>query len=343
MANQFLVSVADAFLRNPTTLETIAIGKANINSAFNVTMANTDVRGGIGNPLLFSYYHDRMVELSIESAIFSKSIWALNAGQSVVNGALTVVKSEEIVLSSDDGTLTETPTGDVSVQLPNGTIQTVTPVGTAITVSGGGDQKVTAIYTYSDTVDYITGTTTNPPTVVDLTLIAEVRDNTGALYERLHINVPRFQISGNYNLAMTANGVSTETLDGKALETTSTDASDNYYYRVAWIPVASSSVAVSSIAVTPTVLTFSVADGLPKNKNANLLGIRGGNYLPASITTSASWVKTSGCASITVAAGTGVVTAGSSALATHAALITVTYYDETSGSLTDTLNAVVTA
>jgi hypothetical protein len=102
MANNFLVSVADAILRNPTTLETLAIGKANINSAFNITMANTDVRGGIGNPLLYSFYHDRMVELSIESAIFSKSILALNAGATVTNGALTCVKQEYIVLVAND-------------------------------------------------------------------------------------------------------------------------------------------------------------------------------------------------------------------------------------------------
>jgi hypothetical protein len=341
MANNFLVSVADAILRNPTTLETLAIGKANINSAFNITMQNTDVRGGIGNPLLYSFYHDRMVELSIESAIFSKSILALNAGATVTNGALTCVKQEDIVLVADDGTLSETPLGNVSVVLPNGTIQTVTPVGTTITVSGGGAQKVTAIYTYTDTVDYVVGSTTEAPTIVDLILIAEVKDNTG-LVERLQIHVPRFQISGNYSLAMTANGVSTETLDGKALEVTSTTTDPNYYYRVAWIPVSTASIAVSSIAITPTVLTFDTAD-LPKSKQANLLGIRGGTYANANITTSASWIRTSGCTTFNIGAATGIVSACATVGIGDAALFTATYYDATSGSLTDTFSAVGTA
>jgi len=343
MANEFLVSVADAVLRNPTTLEAVALGKANINTAFNLTMANTDVRGGIGNQLLYSYYHDKMVEISIESAIFGESFWAFNAGESVQNGALNIVKSENILLTANDGTVTETPIGDVTVFLPNGTIQTVTPTGSDITVSAGGTQKVSVVYVYSDTVDYLVGTATQPPDVLDLTLIAEVRDNTGTVVKQLQINVPRFQISGNYNLAMASNGVSTETLDGKALavaETASTG--DDYYYKAAWIPLSTSTIPVSSIAITPTVLTFDTAD-LPKSKQANLLGIRGGTYLPATITTSASWVRTSGCTTFNIGAGTGLVSACATVGVGDSALFTATYYDPTSGSLTDTLTAVGTA
>jgi len=341
MANNFLVSVADVILRDPNTLEVLAIGRANINSAFNITMQNTPVRGGIGNPLLYSLYHDRMVELSIESAIFTKSILALNAGATVINGAISCVKQEDIVLVANSGTLSETPLANVSVVLPNGAIQTITPIGKNITVSSGGNQKVTVIYTYTDTVDYVTGSTTEAPDIVDLILIADVKDNTG-LAERLQIHVPRFQISGNYSLAMTANGVSTETLDGQALEVTSTTIDPNYYYRVAWIPVSTSTIAVSSIAITPTVLTFPMAS-LPTSKQANLLGIRGGTYANANITTSASWIRTSGCITFNVGAATGIVSACATVGVGDSALFTATYYDPTSGSLTDTFTAVGTA
>jgi hypothetical protein len=229
MANQFLVSVANAILRDPNTGNALLYGKANITSSFTMSMAATEVRGGINNPLLYVYYHDKKLEIKIEEAIFDKVLLGLNAGGLVQNGVVTVTQTDCLVLSSGSATLSQTPTSNVTVFLPDGTSQTVVPAGSVITVSGGGSQKVDAVYTTTTTADQITVQTTTPPSVVDATLIAEIRDNTGVVTDYLQIQIPRFQVSGNYTLAFAANGVSNQALDGMALAVASTDCASGEY------------------------------------------------------------------------------------------------------------------
>ena len=105
----------------------------------------------------------------------------------------------------------------------------------------------------------------------------------------------------------------------------------------------SASVPVSSIAITPNILTFSLAEGLPKSKQANLLGIRGGVYANALVTTSASWTRTSGCTTFSAGSATGIVTVASGAGVGDAAVFNAKYYDTTSGSFNDSFTAILAA
>lgn len=339
MANKFLVSVANAILRDPDTLIGIAYGKTNIESSFEISTTETEVRGGINNPLLYTYIHDRTLTVNINEATFGKVVLGLNAGQLAANAAVNVMQTDCLVLGSGSGTLTETPVGDVSVFLPNDTIQSVTPTGSAIYVSGGGDLRVDAVYITSKTSDQITVETITPPSVVDLTLIAEVRDNTNVIVEYLQINVPRFQVMGNYTLSLTADGISQQALNGKALAVASTDcASGEYYAKVTWIPV-SGSAGISSIAAIPSTVNF-VEATLPASQQITVLGIRGGIYSNTNVTANSVFAKVSGSASLTISAG-GLITGGSSGSAGHGALFSATYYDATSGSLIDYVQANV--
>jgi len=336
MANEFLVSVANAILRDPNTGNAIMYGKANISSAFTMSMTATEVRGGINNPLLYSYYHDKKLEIKVEDATFSQTMLALNAGASVLTGSVNVTKTDCIVLSaSGSGVLTATPVGNVTVFLPNGSIQTVTPSTKDITVSGGANLRVDAVYISAMSADQLTIETTTPPSVVDMTLLAELRDNTNVIVKYLQIQIPRFQISGNYTLAFAANGVSNQSLDGMALETYSTDcASGNYYAKVTWIPATAAAVPVSSIAAVPATLSF--VNGAPATtKQITVYSLRGGVYAPAVITTSCSFVASAVVGGFTVGLHTGVVSSASPLSASAVATITCTYYDATSGSLTD--------
>jgi hypothetical protein len=333
MANEFLVSVANAVLRDPSTGAALAFGTTNITSAFTLSTAQTDVRGGINNPLLYTYIHDRALEVKIEQATFDKTVLGLNVGQLVQNGLVDVIQTDCIVLSaSGSGTVSATPIGNVTVFLDNGTTQTVTPNTKDITVSGGANEKVNAVYTTSATADQITIGTITPPSVVDLTLIAEVRDNTGAIVQQLQINVPRFQVMGNYTLSLAANGVSNQALEGKALTSFSSDcANGDYYAKVTWIPVSATAIPVASIAAIPSTVSFSAAS-LPASQQVTVLGIRGGMYANTNITTSCSYVRTSGCATIIVNASTGVISASATAASGHSAVIGVNY---SSASLVD--------
>jgi hypothetical protein len=339
MANKFLVSVADAIMRDPNTGNALAYGIANLNSGLTISTSETQVRGGINNPLLYTYIHDRQVEVSIEQPTFDKNILAFNAGQSIINGAVNVTQTDCLVLSaSGSGTLTATPIGDVSVILPDDTIEVVTPATLNITTSGGANQRVTAVYITSVTADQITIETTTPPSVVDLTLIAEVRDNTGVIVEKLQINIPRFQVDGNYTLSMTSNGVSSQTINGKSLAVASADCTTGEYYaKATWVPV-SSSVSYSSIAAIPSTITFAVGSTL-QNQQISVLGIRGGTYANVNITDQCTFARSgSTVGNITCGSATGLVSSGSAITSSHTALVTVTY---ASGSLIDyvTVNA----
>jgi hypothetical protein len=314
MANKFLVSVADVIGRNSTTGALLFRGVANINSAFTMATQKTDVRGGINNPLLYVYYHDREITVSIESATFEKSLLALNAGTSVANGTLTVAKQESVTLSSGSGNLTETATSN---------------------------QTVTAIYDYSETeVDYVTGYATLPPTGIELIMTSEVRDTTNTKIYDFQIIIPNFNISGNYTMSLAANGVSNQKIEGAALVKAA--AGGDYYYIAKWIPSAAGTVSYSDVAMTPSVITFSAAVK-PDTEQITTLGIRGGLMANVNITTSASYARTSGCTTITVGSGTGLVTGTSAIANSHNAVISGWYYDSVSGSLSDTVTVNVTS
>ena len=341
MANQFAVSVADAIGRDSNG-NVLFLGKANMSSAFTMTTARTDVRGGINNPLLYTYYHDREVAVSIEAATFTPALVALNAGTSVTNGTYSVVKTEAVTLSSGSGTLSETPVAGTFVGLlfSNGTIANVTPSGTAVFVAGK-NESVTAMYTYSETlVDQVVGYATNPPTGIELILTSEIRNASNVKVYDLQIIIPNFNISGNYNISLSADGVSSQAIEGAAL--VEPDPSGDYYYKVNWIPSTSGTLVFSDLAMTPSVISFSAATA-PDTFQITTLGIRGGLYANVNVTTSASYARTSGSATITVGSGTGLVTATSAVANSHAATITGWYWDATSGSLSDTVSVIVTA
>jgi len=275
--NTFLVSVANVLALNPTTNAALFYGKANLNSAFTLAMQATDVRGGINNPRLFQFVHDRDLTVSIESATFGKDILALNVGSTIVNGSLNVWKSECVTLATNVGTVTETPIGTVNVQKADGTWAVVTPSSKTITVSGGGDTSVWVHYLYADTVDRITIGTTTPPNVVKLVFTAEVRTQAGGVVEYLQIEVPYFQVDGNYELALASDGVSTEKITGTALNVNSTTcANGDYYAYVSWIPNTATAIPYADIFVTPNV--FEPDAGVLATQQLTVMGVRGGTY-----------------------------------------------------------------
>ena len=326
--NQFLVSVAKAIARDPNTGAGIFLGKTNISSAFTLSMQKVEVRGGVNNPLLYVYYHTRNVEIKVESATFDKTFLGLNVGQLTQNGSFTTVQTECVTLASGVGTLTLTPLSDIVVFMNDGTIQNITPIGKSFTVVNGGSTSVDVVYNVSTTADQVVIATTTPPSVVDMTLIAEVRDSTGVIVNYLQISIPRFQISGNYTLSLAANGVSNQALDGYALAVNSTDCtSGDYFAKVTWIPAASAAVATSSIVAIPSALVFTA--GIAGAKTISVLGIRGTSNV--NITTSCSFVNSG--SSFVSGLHTGLVSISGSLATTSASGSTwVTYLDPVSGS-----------
>jgi len=341
MAIEQLVSVADVIVRNATTKEGLVLGKANISSALKIAMANADVRGGIGNKLLFKYFHTKELTIDIEQAQFGESFLALNSGASVITGAANVVQTDCLNTSASScAQISLTPIGNVSVFLSDGTVQTVTPSNKDIVLSGAPSQKVTAVYTTSKSVDLTTVEAGTPPNIVDLTLKAEIRDQaTSGVKKYLQINIPSFQLSGTYDLSLSANGVSTEKLSGTALGVeSSTCSSEDYYGTFAYIPV-TNVAPYTSIAAIPS--TISWAKSTAQSSQISVLGIRGGVYANTNITTDCTYARSGSSGSgITVGASTGLIsTSASSTTIAEVVNIACTY---ASGSLIDYVTINIT-
>lgn len=340
--NSFLVTVADAIGLNPTTGEAYFYGKANLTSAFEITMANTDVRGGKNNPLLFKYMHDRDLSINIEQAIFGKTFLGLQVGSNVLNGSISALATDCVTLVGGAGEVVNTPIGDLQVFKADGSIVTVTPTGKNFTVAGGADTNVNVVYRYSTSADRISVSTTKPPSVITLILMAEVRNSAGVLTDILQIEVPRLQLDGAYTLSLTAEGVSTETLKGSALATTGATCADgDTYAYVSWIPQSALASTVAFIATTPTIINPSVAAGFPSTQQLTVYGIRGGILGNLNVTSTATYAKqVGGNAAISVSAGGLVTTTTTTASST--AVIEVTYTDA-GGTYKDYVTVLVVA
>ena len=341
--NKFLVTVADAIGLDPTTGEALFYGKANLTSAFEVTMSNTDVRGGKNNPLLFKYMQSRDLNVNIEQAIFGKTFLGLQVGSNVLNASINAVYTECITLSGGNGTVTETPIGNLQVVKADGTIITVTPTGKNFTVPSGASTMVNVIYRYAVVADRISVSTTTPPSVITLILLAEVRNTAGVLTDILQIEVPRLQLDGAYSLSLTAEGVSTEALKGSALGTSGvTCATGDIYAYVSWLPQTATSVPVAFIAGTPATLTVDVDDA-PTTRQLTVYGIRGGISSNINITTACTYaMKVGSDVDITVGAGTGLVSIAGTATALDVGTVVITYNDGTT-TFKDEVNVNITA
>jgi len=341
MAIEQLVSVADVIIRDATTKAGLVLGKANISSALKIAMANADVRGGIGNKLLFKYFHTKELTIDIEQAQFGESFLALNSGASVVTGAANVVQTDCLVTSASScAQITLTPVGDVTCFLSDGSIQTVTPSTKDLVLSGAPSQKITAVYVTSKTVDLTTVEAGTPPNIVDLTLIAEVRDQaTSGVKKYLQINIPSFQLSGTYDLALSANGVSTEKLSGTALGVDSaTCSTGDYYGTFAYIPVSATSP-YTSIAAIPSTIAWTKS--AVQSSQITVLGIKGGVYANTNITTSCTYARSGSSGSgITVGASTGLITTSASATTIAETVVIACTY--ATGSLVDYVNINIT-
>lgn len=330
MSNKFIVSVANAIGRDPVTGQAIFYGKANVTSAFTLSMSETEVRGGINNSLLFTYKHTRDLAINIEQVIASKTFLALNTGSAIQNAVATRVLATECVTFPANGvvTLQHTPTyndrtkitimlGDGRIALPDSL------VGSTITYVDGANQKLDVIYDYTDSVDMLAIEATTPPNIIDLTLIAEIRDSAKGLVEKQHIHIPQFQIDGNYELSFSADGVSQEALSGKALrvEGETCNTGDIYAY-VKWVPVAGSTQTLSVLEIVTTPSSPVLATG----GTAQLVtkALYGGIYAPVRLMTGLTYTVTP-TGKFTVSAG-GLITAGT-VTGADSATIEITYTD----------------
>lgn len=331
---EFAVSVARTIGRDPVTGEAIFYGTTNATTAVNLSASATDIRGGIANPIIYRWIHDKVMTVSINKPTFEKDFLALNIGSQILNNEVKVVQTDCMTLDDTGaGTLESVPIGVISVFLPNGTVLPLTAqVDKKILIPSAKGQKVNCIYDTLKTVDVLSIGAQTPPKVIDLTLIIDKRDQRGLLIELLHVHIPKFQIDGNFELSLAADGVSQETLTGTALtiDGVKCEDGDTFGYFVWENVLPNVMMSVADIATVPSVLNVVADAAKDQTTQLSVLGLRGHNLGTVDVTdlcTYAVATTPTPDAGITVST-TGLVTITQSVVAGASANIDVTYTND---------------
>jgi hypothetical protein len=310
------------------------------------TQSATEVRAGFGNQLVYTFFHDKKVEFTLETPVWSPYMLALQNGNSITTGTYTVLASDCIVFSNGSAVLSSLPSGSLVTVIfdDNNASAVLTPSGSTIYIANGASRKAYAMYDYLATADQIVGSAGNQPAVAELIITAKVYDASHTnVIQYFQVDVPQWKMDGNFSIAMSPNDASKQTLKGFALVNTATDCSGgDYYYKATYINVSGTSTPYASIAITPDPWIVSVASGLPKTQQLSALGYRNYPNVSQSVTSSTTFTKSSGSAAISVSTG-GLVTVSVAGSAGVLGVILGTYWDATSGSLTDTMVIQLTA
>jgi hypothetical protein len=335
MSNPVITTVCNALVRDPTTHVSLYRGTTLSTSAFELSMANTDVKGGQDNPLIAKYMHDRQLKVTIDSVTANKQIVAMQVGTGVTNGTYNVLQDKECLMldASGTGTLANTPIGNVTVTLASGVLIDVTPTAKSITVPSAANARVDVNYVYSATVDRVAIGTTTPPKVVEIYMTGQVREN-GIITEYCQFFLPYVQLDGAYKLDFKADGTSTESLSGSALSVkgTTCDAGDVYGY-VSWISAGNSAYTYTGIACSPN--SWEPVHGSALTQQIQVLGLRGTALPDATISSDCTFAKvTGGATSITVSTS-GLVSVADTSAENDTATITASFVNGTN-TFTDT-------
>lgn len=297
-SKDFLVSTADvAFIVDGMLAFT---GTTSLNTSIAVSMEDQEVTGGKGNKTLYKYKYGRKLAPSIEMAEWNLAYIAANVGSSIFEGLKDVFAVAECVaLTKGVGTLAKVPVGNVFVEKADGSTLEVVPAGSTITV-GEADDTVRVTYPYSTVVKRVTVDAETAPMVGELILTADKHNNLKGKVGEVQIDIPSFQLSGTFDIALEAGGTTTTKLDGDALAVEGAACSDGSVYAyITEIPSAASAVSVSDIAATPAVMELAAG----KARKISVVGIKGGLYSNVGIDTADCTIVSEDTAVATVADG----------------------------------------
>ena len=203
----FLVSTADcAFFVNEMLAFT---GTANLNTSIEVSMQEQNVNGGKYNKLLYTFLYNRELAVTLEVANWDLRYIAANVGSTIAEGLTDVYKIEECVdIVGGIGTLASVPVGNVFVALEGDNVVEVTPEGSTIdVVDYVTEGTVRATYAYNTVARTVTIDADTVPYVGKLVLDADKHNNKVGKVGSVQIIIPSYQLTGNFSISFTADGV----------------------------------------------------------------------------------------------------------------------------------------
>lgn len=329
----FLVSTADfAFYVGDVLACT---GTTNLNASIEVSMEEQDVNAGKSNKLVYSFKYGRKLSATLEAADWKLEYLAMASGSKITEGMTDVYKLGEcVLLTKGIGILSSIPVGDVAVELPNGSIITVKPEGTSIdlTVYGltGDNESVKATYRYSRVAKSITIDAETTPMCGRLVLDADRHNTKLGKVGSVQIIIPSYQLNGNFNVEFTPDGVTSTSLEGKALAVEGDTCADGSVYAyIKEFDDISNAISVLEIAATPGTMNLDTSEN--STGKISVIGLKGSLYAPIELDNSECNFVCDTPSTATVDTS-GIVTA----VAAGSATINVTY-----GNISDEINVVV--
>lgn len=245
MANKrFLVSVSDAVVMQGNDI--IAVSKTLADSSISIETSNTEIRGGVSNPLQAVFYHSGTFNLTLTETQFSLPFIAANVGTAITNGG-EIWTNETVTLEGQSGTITGTAAA-IDGQVPavwvehQGTHYTLPLTDKTFSVNGTSiAQNSTICVMYLDTKNsakQIIVPANIIPDRVRIYLIANLYgDVSGSGFiGNVQIEIPVAQLSGAQEISMTADGYSNTPLTAMALAYSDSNAvgcdAGQYYAKI---------------------------------------------------------------------------------------------------------------
>ncbi len=222
---KFVVSVADVMAVDEN--ENILFrGITLIDSSFDLKVGMTEVRGGLNSALQYIYYHTPDLSIKINDCQWSLQFLSTTVG-SAVNVSNNVYKEETVALTSGAGTVLGTPLaqpGDSSV-LYGWVTDSANNTGTVIFTGqnftyGSTTQSVCVRYfALNSSSQTVTIPSNILPKTVKLIMVAQLAspDVSSTILGQLQIVIPKASMSGNFQINLKADAVSTTSVDMKAL------------------------------------------------------------------------------------------------------------------------------
>ena len=162
ISNDFVVTVADCFLRDTEKDIIVQKSKTLLNSNVEFNVDETEIRGGKLHKLLYTYNHSKTGEATLEDATWKIEALAINSGTEFQEQLTDVYVFEELVKLDSNGkgqVVKQVPVNDSSayVQVSNKSVITKHfQVVNLIWVWHMLNKQVLFTYKYNDTIDVLT-------------------------------------------------------------------------------------------------------------------------------------------------------------------------------------------
>lgn len=245
--NRFLAGVGRALLFNGNNL--IGVAKTLTDSTFDFSITGEEIRGGSGNALWGKYFHDSNLNVTLTDAMFKLEYVAASLGVNIEMGGLSVYESAasgDAVVAGGIINLSNAPVAfDGSLigwyKKPSDADWTIGTIsGTTMSIPGAqvGETYCVKYFYQNPNARQVTIPTQYVPAELHVVILndlfnGDISQNASETSKvgRLITDIPRLQMDGNQNFALSATSSATVSLTGSALAVSAGDGceEDTYY------------------------------------------------------------------------------------------------------------------